>query len=351
MNASFANFTHILGFSLLLSLSALSFNSSDLSPETRQETLISAGSSWSYIDSGTPASQWNSFDFDHSHWDRGTALFGFGFNNQSSSLQTGQTSYYFRKTIQVDKLEEMQSVTLFLRRDDGAIVYINGKEVLRDNLPKGKVTGKTKALKKVEGIAEFIYYPFSIDIADFEEGTNTVAVEIHQAGKKSDDLCFDLSLICSIATKDSDGDGISDYRDHFPKLASEQVDSDDDGLGDQWELDHFGNLSSSPTDDHDQDGLSNLNEFCADTDPKDKLSQLGILIAAPPKDQPYKITLKHTKTTRKYTLFYSLELGSRAEWKVVPEHLLFHGDNQTTTLNIPGFEMQNIFFRAEAALP
>ena len=49
-------------------------------------------------------------------------------------------------------------------------------------------------------------------------------------------------------------------------------DSDDDGLPDQWELDNFGDLSRGPDDDDDTptpDGLTNLEEYNAKTDPLD----------------------------------------------------------------------------------
>ena len=44
-------------------------------------------------------------------------------------------------------------------------------------------------------------------------------------------------------------------------------DVDGDGLDDDWEQDHFGDLTESSGDDPDQDGLTNLEEFLADTDP------------------------------------------------------------------------------------
>src|SRR5262249_18369015 len=50
--------------------------------------------------------------------------------------------------------------------------------------------------------------------------------------------------------------------------SSQTSDSDGDGLDDAWELANFGNLDSTASDDPDNDGLSNLSEFLAGTDPK-----------------------------------------------------------------------------------
>ncbi|MBO4345633.1 MAG: hypothetical protein J5833_07750, partial [Victivallales bacterium] len=48
---------------------------------------------------------------------------------------------------------------------------------------------------------------------------------------------------------------------------SEGEDSDEDGLPDEWEMNYFGNLDQGADDDPDEDGLTNLYEYWADTDP------------------------------------------------------------------------------------
>ena len=51
------------------------------------------------------------------------------------------------------------------------------------------------------------------------------------------------------------------------ELVSVAVDSDGDGLWDAWEMENFGNLNQKGTDDPDGDGLTNAEEFTANTDP------------------------------------------------------------------------------------
>ncbi|NND65358.1 MAG: hypothetical protein HKM24_05270 [Gammaproteobacteria bacterium] len=46
-------------------------------------------------------------------------------------------------------------------------------------------------------------------------------------------------------------------------------DTDQDGLPDDWEIANFGNLDQSPSDDADNDGFTNLQEFAAGSDPTD----------------------------------------------------------------------------------
>lgn len=53
-------------------------------------------------------------------------------------------------------------------------------------------------------------------------------------------------------------------------------DGDKDGLADAWEIQFFGNVSAAPDEDPDKDGMSNLAEYLAGTDPKDAQSFLKI---------------------------------------------------------------------------
>jgi hypothetical protein len=50
------------------------------------------------------------------------------------------------------------------------------------------------------------------------------------------------------------------------------IDSDGDGLPDDWEIAHFGSLGHAPNGDADGDGVSNLDEYRAGTDPNDPQS-------------------------------------------------------------------------------
>lgn len=59
-----------------------------------------------------------------------------------------------------------------------------------------------------------------------------------------------------------------------PALA---VDGDGDGLQDEWESAHFGNLKETATGDFDGDGLNNLAEYKAGTDPTQKDTDLDKL--------------------------------------------------------------------------
>ncbi len=61
------------------------------------------------------------------------------------------------------------------------------------------------------------------------------------------------------------------------RLGAAPVDSDGDGLADSWEMQHFGSLGANPGDDPDGDGVNNLREFRAGTNPTDAASRFEVL--------------------------------------------------------------------------
>ncbi|MCP4782025.1 MAG: hypothetical protein GY903_05760 [Fuerstiella sp.] len=78
--------------------------------------------------------------------------------------------------------------------DDGAVVYLNGKEVVRHNMVAGAVTNGTLASHTVAGPDELQYHRFDVAAAKFRQGRNIFSVELHQAYPESSDIRFDLAL-------------------------------------------------------------------------------------------------------------------------------------------------------------
>ncbi|HUR46934.1 MAG TPA: hypothetical protein VMZ27_13735, partial [Candidatus Saccharimonadales bacterium] len=71
-----------------------------------------------------------------------------------------------------------------------------GNEVFRTGMPGGPVTYSTLANITVVGDDETInFYPQDVNPSLLREGTNIVAVEVHQVLASSSDISFDLSLI------------------------------------------------------------------------------------------------------------------------------------------------------------
>ena len=78
------------------------------------------------------------------------------------------------------------------------VVYVNGKEVFRDNLPDGTITFNTFALTAVGGADETTFFDASLEGVVLSR-ENVIAVELHQANATSSDTSFDLKLDGKIA--------------------------------------------------------------------------------------------------------------------------------------------------------
>src|SRR5690606_25685141 len=80
-------------------------------------------------------------------------------------------------------------------RDDGAVVYVNGVEVGRDNLPAGPIVPSTPSSSIIsDRSAERTPVQITIPASAFKPGANVIAVEVHNSDRWSGDLSFDLKL-------------------------------------------------------------------------------------------------------------------------------------------------------------
>jgi hypothetical protein len=87
------------------------------------------------------------------------------------------------------------NLTLGLLRDDGGIVYLNGTEIFRSNMTNAPVVYSTNwAIAAVGGADESRFFTTNVNPALLVNGTNLLAVEIHQQSATSSDVSFDLRL-------------------------------------------------------------------------------------------------------------------------------------------------------------
>ena len=169
------------------------------------EKMISLGSSWRYSDTGANLGlSWRNTGFDDSGWKTGTAEFGYGDGDEATTNSYGTVATnktittYFRKTFSVLHPEDYSSLTFRLRRDDGAVVYLNGSQVMRANMPT-VYSYDTLALSTVDGTNESALVEAVVP-ANLLLSNNVVAVEIHQASRSSDDTSFDLEVLAEATT-------------------------------------------------------------------------------------------------------------------------------------------------------
>jgi hypothetical protein len=121
---------------------------------------------------------------------------------------------------------------LNLLRDDGAVIYLNGKEVHRENMPSGAISSSTTASSAIGGGDESAYFTTALDPADLVEGNNVIAVEIHQSSGGSTDLSFDLELtgLANFFNQPPTANAGPDLAITLPEIAELNGTGGDDGL-------------------------------------------------------------------------------------------------------------------------
>lgn len=163
-------------------------------------SLIPTSATWRYDNSGADlGTAWRSTTYSDSSWKSGSGKLGTGDGDEDTDIGAAQRTAYFRGSFTVDDPSSYSNLVLALNRDDGAVVYLNGTEVARSNMPSGTVFYTTSASSvdswdgdKTESIA----VPTSL----MRTGLNVLAVEIHQSMTSSwisGDVVFKASMTAS----------------------------------------------------------------------------------------------------------------------------------------------------------
>jgi hypothetical protein len=164
--------------------------------------LVSMGSTWRYYAAaGAPAEDWKSVSYADEAWSEGEAPLGYGIEGVTTAVPFGldpaqkfPTTWY-RHTFTVTDQAAIEALVLETVRSDAAVVYLNGVEVWRINLLQTPVEATAYAASPVPtGWKERPASTF-IDPGLVVEGTNTLAVEVHNAAGDTVDHIFDLALI------------------------------------------------------------------------------------------------------------------------------------------------------------
>ena len=156
---------------------------------------------WRYLDDGSNQStQWRSRAYDDSLWAQGPPQLGYGDNDEATVISYGPSTSnrhittYLRHTFQAPDPSTLFGVNLRLVADDGAVVYLNGKEIIRQNLPAGEINHTTLAVAPVFQATENNFTSYTLAPSDLLPGENLIAVEVHQVTPDSADVSFDLGL-------------------------------------------------------------------------------------------------------------------------------------------------------------
>jgi VCBS repeat-containing protein len=180
----------------------------DASTSGNTRVILPRGSTWRYFDSNAnPGATWNQVDFDDSAWLSGPAELGYGDGGEATVIGCGHeppcnnnnaATSFFRTTFNISDISQFSGARVLLRRDDGAAVYLNGQEVVRDNIGPGATFDQFALGTDFDDGATYFEFPLT-GLGGLRQGSNTLAVEVKQANATSTDVSFDLELLGVVA--------------------------------------------------------------------------------------------------------------------------------------------------------
>lgn len=182
----------------------LRIQSITMRPDTTTSVLVKGGSTWKFSDTGTDlGTDWLKADFNDSNWNIGPAKLGYGDLSVATTVNYGpvstnkQPTTYFRQKFVVPNNVAFTNLTLRLAQAHGSVVWLNGQELWRTNLPAGPIAYTNFATKLVGLYAPYSFNPVSVDTTKLQPGTNILAIEVHQFSPFTAAMGFDLELIGS----------------------------------------------------------------------------------------------------------------------------------------------------------
>lgn len=163
-------------------------------------SFIQQEGGWRYRDDGSDqGTAWRQANFDDSGWSASRAPFGFGVGNEETQISFGTDpaskyiTTYYRGTFRVDSPSGVTGLTLGLQRGDGAVVYINGNEVVTTNLP-GSPNYLSTALVSQTATQIQTFLQFAVSGTSLVVGDNVLAVEVHLSSGSAPRHRFDAYL-------------------------------------------------------------------------------------------------------------------------------------------------------------
>lgn len=193
---------------------ALSANGGSISQPLVQayDDIAGHGAIWKYLVSATaPAGTWKDASFNDAAWPQGAVECGYGDGDEitntgyvdtdaiTAGVQKNITTY-FRRSFTVTNPAAFGGLTIRLKRDDGAVVYLNGQEVFRSNMPTGTITSTTLATAADDDGNTWFTQTLTPAQYTLNTGTNVIAVEVHNNSNTSSDISFDLELSGTVIT-------------------------------------------------------------------------------------------------------------------------------------------------------
>ncbi len=186
-----------------------------------RDRIIASGAAWDYrVDGVDPGATWNDIGFAiDANWNvntagvaTGPATTMLGYGESAGRLVTDlvqpptprAASYYFRHEFDLANPADVILFDLYMKVDDGAVVYINDVEVARFNMDfSTAVDNSTFAARNEPSERDWKQIAINGETLPLQANGNVIAVSMHQENSGSSDLRMDLELIAWNATPDA----------------------------------------------------------------------------------------------------------------------------------------------------
>ncbi len=176
------------------------------------ESPIDHLSQWSYILPNAAIPNWNTTAFDASGWSQGKTSIGYGDGDDSTDIIGPATTIYARINVNITNVNDIVKTIFDIDYDDGFVAYLNGVEIAREGLagnpPSFDELAANHEAQLYQG-GNLSSYDLDMSIISnlLQNGTNVLAVEIHNASPNSSDLTCRPFLTFGLATSQQQFNG------------------------------------------------------------------------------------------------------------------------------------------------
>ena len=138
---------------------------------------------------------WYKSNFDHSAWLKAPAPFRYGDGIGGTVLSDMPGNYstlYLKSEFTANNIDSIKNIEFHVDYDDGFVVWVNGNEVLRQNISQD-LSYDAYAIGNHESGSPTLFMIDSSKIS-LNEGINSIAIQVFNVTLSSSDLYFDMSI-------------------------------------------------------------------------------------------------------------------------------------------------------------
>ena len=173
------------------------------------ESIVLATNTWKYWTSNTPPpdyGNWNTQSFNDQNWNTGQGGIGYS-DNDDNTIIASTPSILLRKEFQIADIDDITHLLFHADYDDGFIAYLNGVEIMRSNnfanfSPSYNefTSVEHEAVLYTGGIPEHQLFTSEEVHQLLTNGTNLLAIRVHNASASSSDMSSNFFLSAGISS-------------------------------------------------------------------------------------------------------------------------------------------------------